>query len=145
MFKHVYEIAPIDYFDGTMLIGDYINDVLSDLTQYKDLLLDVPEWYEEDHMDMNFCNNMFDDACMDNQHTFCKLMRIGKEVEYICEYFNKKKEKIDKKRIRVFAVPTEGECTVSYIVKISNNGTTYIFSNVYFSFLNTHNNVERFD
>ena len=142
MFRYVYEIAPIDFFDGTMLIGDYIDNVMSELTRYKDLLLDVPEWYEEDHMDINFCNNMFEDTSMDSQHAFCKLMRIGKEIKYICKYFNKKKEKINKERIRVFSVPTDGECLVSYIVKTDNNGTTYIFSNVYFSFLDNKNNIE---
>ena len=56
----------------------------------------------------------------------------------------KKKEKINKERIRVFSVPTDGECTVSYLVKIDNNETTYIFSDVYFPFLDSGNNVEKF-
>ena len=144
MFRYVYEIAPIDYFDGTILIGNYIDSVISDLSWYKDLLLEVPDWYEEDNVDMNFCNNMFEDVPMNSQHAFCKLKRIGKEIKCICEYFNKQQIKIDKKRIRVFSVPTDGECIVSYIVKIDNNGTTYIFSNVHFSFLDSGNNIEKF-
>lgn len=144
MFRYVYEIAPIDFFDGTILIRKYIEDIISELSWYKDLLLDVPDWYEEDHMDINFCNNMFEDTSMGSEHVFCKLMRIGKEIKYICEYFNNKKEKINKERIKVFSVPTDGECTVSYIVKIDNNGTTYIFSNLYFPFLDDGNNMEKF-
>lgn len=87
---------------------------------------------------------MFEDTSMGSEHVFCKLMRIGKEIKYICEYFNNKKEKINKERIRVFSVPTDGKCTVSYIVKIDNNGTTYIFSNLYFPFLDDGNNMEKF-
>lgn len=143
MFRYVYEVAPIDFFDGTISIGKYIDSIISELSWYKDLLLDVPEWYEEDHMDINFCNNMFEDTPMDGKHAFYRLKRIGKEIKCICEYFNIKKEKIDKKRIRVFSVPTDGECTVSYMVKTNNNGTTYIFSNVYFPFLDSGNNVEK--
>lgn len=143
MFRYVYEIAPIDFFDGTISIGKYIDSIISELSWYRDLLLDEPEWYEKDHMDMNFCNNMFEDASRGSEHVFNKLKRIGKEIKYICEYFNKQRIKIDKKKIRVFSVPTDGECTVSYIVKIDNNGTTYIFSNLYFPFLDDGNNVEK--
>lgn len=102
MYRYVYEIAPIDFFDGTMLIERYIDSIISELSWYKDLLLDVPKWDEESHMDINLCNNMFEDIPMDGQHAFYRLKRIGKEIKYICEYFNIKKEKIDKKRIRVF-------------------------------------------
>jgi len=38
--------------------------------------------------------------------------------------------------IRVFSVPVDGECEVSYFAKAANNGTTYIFSDLYFPFLN---------
>lgn len=143
MFRYVYEIAPIDFFDGTMSIRRYIDSIISEISEYKDLLLDVPNWYEEDHMDMNFCNNMFGDTSMGSEHAFSKLKRIGRDIKNICEYFNKKKEKINKERIRVFSVPTDGECMVSYIVKTNNNGTTYIFSDVYFPFLDNGNNIEK--
>ena len=43
MFRYVYEIAPIDFFDGTMLIEKYIDSVISELSWYRDLLLDVPD------------------------------------------------------------------------------------------------------
>lgn len=140
MFRYVYEVEPIDFFDGTMSIVKYIDSVISELSWYRDLLLDGS--YEESHKDINYCINMFENIPMDSQHAFSKLKRIAKEVEYICEYFNRQQIKIDKKRIRVFSVPTNGECLVSYIVKTDNNGTTYIFSNVYFSFLDNKNNIE---
>ena len=78
MFRYVYEVAPIDFFDGTISIGKYIDSIISELSWYKDLLLDVPEWYEEDHMDINFCNNMFEDTPMVGKHEFYILKRIGK-------------------------------------------------------------------
>ena len=107
MFRYVYEIAPIDYFDGTMLIGDYIDGTISDLSQYKDKLLNVPEWHEKDNGNINFCNNIFGNVYMGDEHVFNRLKRIGKEIEYICGYFNKKNIRIEKKRIRVFSVPNE--------------------------------------
>lgn len=30
MFKYVYEVAPIDFTDGTMLIENYIDNIISD-------------------------------------------------------------------------------------------------------------------
>lgn len=145
MFKYVYEIAPIDFFDGTLSIEKYIDSIISELSWYKDLLLDIPQWHEEDNMNINCCNNMFEDRFMGDKHVFYKLKRIGRDIKSICDYFNKKKEMINKKNIKVFSVPIDGECTVSYMVKISNNGTTYIFSDVYFSFLDDGNNIEQFD
>lgn len=149
MFKYVYEVAPVDFTDGTMLIENYIDSVISDLSWYKDLLLEDISVDENvsDETDMNLYDNPFETSSfMGGEHVFCKLKKIGKDVENICKYFNAKKIKISKKEIRIFSVPTDGECTVSYMVKISNNGTTYIFSDLYFPFLNKRdNNIEKFD
>lgn len=148
MFKYVYEVAPIDFMDGTMLIENYIDSIISDLSWYKDLLLDdIPVNEDVDEIGVNFYDNPFESlSFMGSEHVFCKLTKIGKDVENICKYFNGKNIRISKKGIRIFSVPTDGECTVSYMVKISNNGTTYIFSDLYFPFLNKRdNNIERFD
>lgn len=39
MFKYVYEVAPIDFMDGTISIENYIDSIISDLSLYKDDLL----------------------------------------------------------------------------------------------------------
>ena len=39
MFKYVYEVAPIDFTDGTILIGNYIDSIIADLSWYKEDLL----------------------------------------------------------------------------------------------------------
>lgn len=147
MFRYVYEVAPIDFFDGTISIGKYIDSIISDLSWYKDLLLeDIPVNEDVDEIGVNFYDNPFETSFMGGEHVFCKLKKIGKDIEDICEYFNVKKIRISKKGIRIFSVPTDGECTVSYMVKISNNGTTYIFSDLYFPFLNKRDsNIEKFD
>lgn len=147
MFRYVYEVAPIDFFDGTISIGKYIDSIISDLSWYKDLLLeDMPVNEDVDEIGVNFYDNPFETSFMGGEHVFCKLKKIGKDIEDICEYFNVKKIRISKKGIRIFSVPTDGECTVSYMVKISNNGTTYIFSDLYFPFLNKRDsNIEKFD
>lgn len=147
MFKYVYEVASIDFTDGTMLIENYIDNIISDLSWYKDLLLeDIPVNEDVDEIGVNFYDNPFETSFMGGDHVFCKLKKIGKDIEDICEYFNVKKTRISKKAIRIFSVPTDEECTVSYMVKISNNGTTYIFSDLYFPFLNKRdNNIEKFD
>ena len=42
MFKYVYEVAPIDFTEGTISIENYIDSIISDLSWYKeDLLHDV--------------------------------------------------------------------------------------------------------
>ena len=135
MFKYVYEVAPIDFMDGTIPIENYVDSIISDLSLYKDDLLE--NVYDDDGN--NICMNAFDDNCyMVSEHAFCKLQKIGKDVENICEYFNKKKMKINRKSIRIFSSPTETYCTVSQWV--------YIFSDLYFPFLNKKdNNVEKFD
>lgn len=51
MFKYVYEIAPIDFMDGTMLIRNYIDSIISDLSWYRDLML------EDSIVDEKFVNN----------------------------------------------------------------------------------------
>lgn len=148
MFKYVYEIAPIDFTDGTMLIGNYIDSIISNLSWYKELLLEDTPVDEDvaDEIGVNLYDNPFETSFMGGEHVFCKLKKIGKDVENICKYFNEKKITISKKGIRIFSVPTDGECTISYMVKISNNGTTYIFSDLYFPFLNKRdNNIEKFD
>ena len=39
MFKYVYEVAPIDFMDGTIPIENYIDSIISELSLYKDDLL----------------------------------------------------------------------------------------------------------
>lgn len=136
------------FFDGTMLIGEYIDSIISDLAWYKELLLeDVPISGEfTDDIGINSYDNTFDDSFMGGEHVFNKLKKIGEDIENICEYFNKKKINISKKKIRVFSVPNDGMCEISYLVKISNNGTTYVFSDMYFSFLNKRDyEIEKFN
>ena len=148
MFKYVYEIAPIDFMDGTMLIRNYIDSIISDLSWYRDLMLEdsiVDEKFVN-NFDVNSYSNTFETSFMGGEHVFCKLNKIGKDIEDICMYFNKKKLKICKEHIRIFSVPTDGECTVSYMVKTNKNGITYIFSDLYFPFLNRKdNNLQKFD
>lgn len=148
MFKYVYEVAPIDFTDGTMLIENYIDSIISDLSWYKDLLLDDIPVDEDvsDEIGVNLYDNPFETSFMGGEHVFCKLKKIGKDIENICKYFNEKKIRISKKGIRIFSVPTDVECTISYMIKTNDHGITYIFSDLYFPFLNKkYNNVEKFD
>ena len=36
MFKYVYEVAPIDFMEGTISIENYIDSIISDLSWYKE-------------------------------------------------------------------------------------------------------------
>ncbi len=36
MFKYVYEVAPIDFTEGTISIENYIDSIISDLSWYKE-------------------------------------------------------------------------------------------------------------
>ena len=139
MFKYVYKVAPIDFMDGTISIENYIDSIMSKLSWYKKDLHDDEE--------NNLCMNHFDNnSLLDSEHVFCKLQKVGRDIENICEYFNKKKMKINRKSIRIFSSPTETYCTVSYMIQTNDNGITYIFSDLYFPFLNkTDNNIEKFD
>lgn len=140
MFKYVYEVAPIDFMDGTILIGNYIDSIISELSWYKEDLIE--NVYDDEGT--NLCINPFDNTYADNQHVFNKLKKVGKDIENICEYFNEKK--INRKNIRIFSSPTEAYCTVSYMIQTNDNGITYIFSDLYFPFLNKKdNNIEKFD
>ena len=143
MFKYVYEVAPIDFMDGTIPIENYVDSIISDLSLYKDDLLE--NVYDDDGN--NICMNAFDDNCyMVSEHAFCKLQKVGRDIENICEYFNRKKMKINRKQIRIFSSPTETYCTVSYMIQTNDNGITYIFSDLYFPFLNKKDNsVEKFE
>lgn len=143
MFKYVYEVAPIDFMDGTISIENYIDDIISSLSWYKkDLLENV---YDDEGN--NLCINPFDyNSFLESEHVFCKLHKVGRDIKNICEYFNKKKMKINRKSIRVFSSPTETHCTISYMIQTNDNGITYIFSDLYFPFLNKRdNNIEKFD
>lgn len=142
MFKYVYEVASIDFMDGTILIGNYIDSIISELSWYKEDLIE--NVYDDEGT--NLCINPFDNTYADNQHVFNKLKKVGKDIENICEYFNEKKIKINRKNIRIFSSPTEAYCTVSYMIQTNDNGITYIFSDLYFPFLNKKdNNIEKFD
>lgn len=148
MFKYVYEVAPIDFTEGTISIENYIDSIISDLSWYKgDLLHDVNvDEDAEDDIGVNLCMSPFEEEHMGSEHVFYRLKKIGRDVENICKYFNKKKLKINKKYIRIFSVPTETECTISYMIKTNDHGITYIFSDLYFPFLNRReNNIEKFD
>ena len=142
MFKYVYEVAPVDFTDGTISIENYIDGIISSFSWYKkDLLENV---YDDEGN--NLCMNHFDNSSsMGGEHVFCKLKKIGGDIENICEYFNKKKMRINRKNIRIFSSPTETYCTVSYMIQTNDNGITYIFSDLYFPFLNKKdNNVEKY-
>lgn len=142
MFKYVYEVAPIDFADGTISIENYIDSIISELSWYKKDLLD--NVYDDEGA--NLCINPFDNTHADNEHVFNKLKKVGKDIENICEYFNKKKMKINRKGINIFSVPTDVYCTVSYMIQTDNNGITYIFSDLYFPFLDRKdNNIEKFN
>ena len=142
MFKYVYEVAPIDFMEGTISIENYIDSIISDLSWYKeDLLHDVNVDDDAENIGVNLCMSPFEE-----EHIFYRLKKIGRDVENICKYFNKKELKINKKYIRIFSVPTETECTISYMIKTNDHGITYIFSDLYFPFLNKKdNNIEKFD
>ncbi len=100
----------------------------------------------EDDIGVNLCMSPFEEEHMGSEHVFYRLKKIGRDVENICKYFNKKKLKINRKYIRIFSVPTETECTISYMIKTNDHGITYIFSDLYFPFLNRReNNIEKFD
>ena len=137
MFKYVYEVAPIDFTDGTILIGNYIDSIIADLSWYKEDLLQNVNVDEdaEDDIGVNLCMSPFEEEHMGGEHVFYRLKKIGRDVENICKYFNKKL-KINKEHIRIFSVPTETECTISYMIKTNDHGITYIFSDLYFPFLN---------
>lgn len=148
MFKYVYEVSPIDFKDGTIPIEKYIDNIISALTWYKDDLLEDVNVAKEDEDDIgiNICMSPFEDSFMGGEHVFCKLKKIGQDIENIYAYFNQKKMKIEKKSIRIFASPTETYCAISYIIQTDNNGITYVFSDLYFPFLNRKdNNIEKFE
>ncbi len=93
MFKYVYEVAPIDFMEGTISIENYIDSIISDLSWYKEDLLE--NVYDDGN---NLCMNHFDDNFfLDSEHAFCRLQKVGRDVENICEYFNQKKMGIDRK------------------------------------------------
>lgn len=143
MFKYVYEVTPIDFMDGTISIENYIDSIISDLSWYKEDLLE--NVYDDEGN--NLCMNHFDNnSLLDSEHVFCKLQKVGRDVENICGYFNKKKIKINRKNIRIFSSPTETYCTVSYMIQTNDNGITYIFSDLYFPFLSRkESNIEKFN
>jgi len=100
----------------------------------------------EDDLGVNLCMSPFEEDHMGSEHVFYRLKKIGRDVENTCNYFNKKKLKIYKEHIRIFSVPTETECTISYMIKTNDHGITYIFSDLYFPFLNKKGNkIEKFD
>lgn len=123
MFKYVYEVAPIDFMEGTILIENYIDSIISDLSWYKeDLLRDVNvDDDAKDNIGVNLCMSPFEEDHMGSEHLFYGLKKIGRNIENICKYFNKKKLKINKKYIRIFSIPTETICTISYIIEQRRN------------------------
>ena len=80
MFKYVYKVAPIDFMDGTIAIENYIDSIMSKLSWYKkDLLENV---YDDE--ENNLCMNHFDNnSLLDSEHVFCKLQKVGRDIENI--------------------------------------------------------------
>ena len=66
MFKYVYEVAPIDFTEGTISIENYIDSIISDLS-----------WYKEDLLE-----NVYDDdgnnICMNNHVIFLHCYNISR-------------------------------------------------------------------
>ena len=75
MFKYVYEVAPIDFMDGTISIENYIDSIISDLSWYKeDLLHDVNVDEDvEDDIGVNLCMSPFEEEHMGSEHVFYRL------------------------------------------------------------------------
>lgn len=75
MFKYVYEVAPIDFMDGTISIENYIDSIISELSLYKDDLLENVYDYDGN----NICMNAFDDNCyMVSEHAFVNYRKLAK-------------------------------------------------------------------
>lgn len=135
MFKYVYEISPVDFMDGTLPVENYIDMLLEELNSCKDCLLETDDFTTD-----NNCTNLFDTKNSGADHPIYRLQKVSKSVEEICGYLDQKGIKIIKKNIRIFSVPNDGMCEVSYMVKTKNNGITYVFSDMYFPFLNKKDN-----
>ena len=126
MFKYVYQISPIDFMDGTITVEEYMDRLVNEIKTYCYTIL-------EDGV------NMFEMKGSGSDHVFFRLERVGRAVEFICNYFREHGEEFQITNntavaIRVFSVPVDGECKVSYFAKAVNNGTAYVFSDLYFPF-----------
>ena len=88
MFKYVYEVAPIDFMDGTISIENYIDDIISSLSWYeKDLLENV---YDDEGN--NLCINPFDyNSFLESEHVFCKLHKVGRDIKIFVSISTRRK------------------------------------------------------
>lgn len=128
MFKYVYKISPIDFMDGTITVREYMNSLIEEINTYCNTVL-------QDGV------NVLETKHSGSEHVFHRLEKVGNAIAFICNYFRKCGEEFQSTNnmamaIRVFSVPVDGECEISYFAKSANNGTTYVFSDLYFPFLN---------
>lgn len=136
MFKYVYEISPIDFMGGTITVREYMNSLTKEIESCCDSILDDGV-------------NLLETKNSGSDHIFIRLEKAGQAVEYICNFFEEHGEEFMDDTpglIRVFSVPVDCECKVSYFAKAVNNGTTYVFSDLYFPFLNRNStNIKKYE